>query len=97
MHSLRSPVIFQPVGSLTDQFHDAVAAAPARSLIFGCPRLQKPPAHREGQEEVGGRRPEELLQQFQGSGDDVVIPVLSVMETQLVHLEGGGAQLRFPL
>lgn len=80
----------------TYQLDDAPAPTAAPGLVLGGREL--PDAARRGQcaQELRRRGSEELLQQLQGPGHDVVVLVLGVVQGQLVHLETGAPRHRQP-
>lgn len=84
------------IRSPTYQLHDAPAPTAAPGLILGGGEL--PDAARRGQraQELGRRGSEELLQQLQGPGHDVVVLVLGVVQGQLIHLGTGAPRYRQP-
>lgn len=74
--------------ALTYQLHDAPAAASAAGLLAGRAELRQAARRGQGAQQLGGRGPEELLQELQRPGHHVVVRVLRVVQGQLVHLEG---------
>lgn len=81
----------RPPRGLTYELRDAAAAAAARGLGPGGRELRQAAGRGQRLQELRGRRPEQLLQQLQGPGHDVVVLVLRVPQRQLVHLQTGHA------